>query len=307
MRASCLESGLAGHRFGVQLAPPAAYAAPVDLRGDFRTPPFGSKADFAKWKGEVFAQVDYVDLAWLNQWLHAPIDVRRANGALRAWMRIDSNELVGGTADLALKDVDARLGKDLQPLQLSSFQGRVMQTRWGGDAGGGQQVRLAGVTFVLANGAQFPPLDLSFRSTEAANGRPERYELDGSRIDLASLASIATHVPLGKSLRETIARYSPAGKLTDVSMRWDGPEPEWQTMTARVRFEGLSIAAQTATDDGGVGTPGFERLSGSLQLDHGAGSLKLASRNSTLVFPGVFQEPRIPLDLLQADIKWKSE
>lgn len=301
-----LESGLGGTQFGIRLAPPPAYAAPVDLRGDFRIPPFGSKSDFGKWKGQLFAQVDYIDLGWLNQWLHAPIDVRRANGALRAWLRIDSSDLVGSTADLALKDVDARLGKDLQPLQLSSFQGRVTQTRWGSEGSGGQQVSLAGVTFILANGAQFPPLDLNFRSTTASNGRPEQYEIDGSRIDLASLAGIATHVPLGKSLREAIERYAPAGQLMDVSLRWEGPEPEWRTMTARARFERLSIAAQPAKDTGGVGTPGFERLTGSLQLERGAGSLKLASRDAVLVFPGVFQEPRIPLDQFQTDLKWKS-
>lgn len=301
-----LESGLTGHRFGVRLSPPPAHAAPVDLRGEFRTPAFGSKAEFAKWKGQVFAQVDYVDIAWLNQWLRAPIDVRSANGAVRAWLRIESNELVGSTADLALKDVDARLAPDLQPLQLSSFRGRITQTRWGGDAGGGQQVGLAGVTFVLASGAQFPSLDLNFRSTAAGAAGAERYEIDGSHIDLASLAGIATHVPLGRSIRETIERYAPAGQLSDLSIRWEGPEPEWRTMTASARFDQLSIAAQPATQAGAAGTPGFERLSGSVQLDRGTGALKLASRDAALMLPGVFQEPRIPLSQFQADIKWKS-
>lgn len=302
-----LESGLGGSRFGVSLAPPPAYAAPVDLRGDFRTPPFGRKSDFLKWKGQLFAQVDFIDLAWLNQWVHAPIDVRRANGALRAWLRIDSGDLVGGTADLALKDVDTQLAQDLRPLQLSSFQGRITQTRWGSEAGGGQQVGLGGVTFVLASGAQFPPLDLSFRFTPASNGQRQRYEIDGTRIDLASLAGIATHVPLGKSLREAIERYAPQGRLTDVSMRWEGAEPEWRTMTAKARFERLSIAAQPAAAPAGqVGTPGFERLTGSVELDRGAGLLKLASRDAIVIFPGVFQEPRIPLEQFQVDIKWKS-
>jgi len=302
-----LESGFGGSRFGLSLAPPPAYAARIDVRGDFRTPPFGSKADFAEWKGEVFAQVDYVDLAWLNQWVHAPIDVRRANGAMRAWLRIDAGELVGSTADLALKDVHALLGKDLQPLQLSSFQGRIKQTRWGTDGGGGQQVGLVGVTFVLANGGRFPPLDLSFRSTRASNGRKEHYEIDGSRIDLPSLAGIATHVPLGKVLRESISRYAPQGQLADVSIRWDGAEPEWRTMTAKARFERLSMAAQPAADPAGrVGTPGFERLTGSVELDRGSGSLKLASRDAVVIFPGVFREPRIAFDQLQADVTWKS-
>jgi uncharacterized protein (TIGR02099 family) len=302
-----LESGFGTHRFGLRLAPPPAFAAPVDLRGEFRPPAFGRKSDFRRWSGELFAQVDYVDLAQLNQWIQAPIKVQRANGALRAWIRFDDADVVGATADLALKDVDAQLAQDLKPLQMSSLQGRVAQSRWGDEARGGQEVKLAGVTFVMANGAQFPPLDLSYRYTRASRERPQQFEVDGSRIDLPSLAGVATHLPLGRSLLETIERYAPQGRLSEFSMRWEGPEPEWRTMTAKAKFDELSIAAQPATEaDRTVGTPGFERLSGTVQLDHGAGALKLSSSNSALVFPGVFQEPRIALNQLQADIKWKS-
>jgi uncharacterized protein (TIGR02099 family) len=302
-----LESGIAGNRFGLRLAPPSSLAAPFDVRGEFHTPRFGPRSDWRRWSGEVFAQVDYIDLARLNDWVRAPIDVRRAHGALRAWLRFDASEVVGSTADLALKDVDATLARDLAPLRLSSFQGRVTQGRWGDAARGGQQVGLAGVTFVLASGAQFPPLDMTVRYTREEGGRPQRYEVDGSRIELASLAGIATHVPLGRSLREAIARYAPQGQLTSVSVRWDGAEPEWRTMTARARFDQLSLAAQPPAADGGhIGTPGFERLSGTVQFDAGSGSLKLASRDAIVIFPGVFEEPRIALDLLQADIKWKS-
>jgi uncharacterized protein (TIGR02099 family) len=302
-----IESGFGSTRFGVRLAPPSSVAAPIDLRGDFRTPPFGRKSDLHRWRGKLFGQVDFVDLAWLNQWLHAPIDVQHANGALRAWLHFDAAEVVGVTADLALKDVDAQLARDLQPLKLSSFQGRITHASWGSESAGGQQVGLAGVTFVLASGAQFPALDLNYRSTRASGGRPPQFEIDGSRIDLMSLANIATHVPLGKSLRDAISRYAPAGQVSDFSVRWEGAEPEWHTMTAKGRFDRLSIAAQpNAGGASRVGTPGFERLTGSVQLERGSGALKLASRGAVLVFPGVFQEPRLAFDQLQADIKWKS-
>ncbi len=302
-----LESGFGTSRFGLRLAPPPAFAAPIDVRGEFRPPAFGRKSDYQRWSGEVFAQVDYVDLAQLNQWIHAPIDVHRANGAMRMWIRFDDADVIGATADLALKDVDARLAKDLQPLQMSSFQGRVAQSRWGDESRGGQEVKLDDVTFVMASGDQFPPLDLSYRYTRASREHPQQFEVEGSRIDLPSLAGIAIHLPLGRSLRESIERYAPRGRLSEFSMRWEGPEPEWRTMTAKARFDELSIAAQPATEaDRTVGTPGFERLSGTVQLDRGAGALKLSSSNAALVFPGVFQEPRIALNQLQADIKWKS-
>ena len=300
-----LEAGLAGNRFGLHLAPPPALAAPVDLRGEFRTGPFARRSDFRRWSGQLFAQLDYVDLASVNQWIHAPINVGRASGAMRAWMRFDAFEIVGTTADLALKDVDARLAPELQPLKMSSFQGRVTQSRWGDEGRGGQRLELIGVTFDLASGARFPPLDLSYRYTRAVGNRPQQFELEGSRIDLASLASIATHVPLGASIRQTITRYAPRGRLSEVSMSWEGAEPEWSTLTAKARFDQLSLAAQPAAEGGKVGTPGFERLSGNVQLDRGAATLQLASHNAVIEFPGVFEEPRLAFNQLQADVKWK--
>ena len=300
-----LEAGLTGNRFGLHLAPPPALAAPVDLRGEFRTGPFARRADFRRWSGQLFAQLDYVDLAGVNQWVHAPINVGRASGAMRAWMRFDAFEIVGTTADLALKDVDARLAPELQPLKMSSFQGRVTQSRWGDEARGGQRLELIGVTFDLASGARFPPLDLSYRYTRATGNRPQQFELEGSRIDLASLAGIATHVPLGASIRQTITRYAPRGRLSEVSMRWEGAEPEWSTLTAKARFDQLSLAAQPAAEGAKVGTPGFERLSGNVHLDRGAATLQLAARDAVIEFPGVFEEPRLAFNQLQADVKWK--
>jgi uncharacterized protein (TIGR02099 family) len=302
-----LDSGLGTTRFALQLAPPPALAAAVDLRGEFSRPTFGRLSDFKRWRGDLFAQVDYVDLAQLNDWLHAPLAVRRAQGALRTWIRVDGTEVVGATADLALTNVDARLAPDLEPLQLRSFQGRVTQKRWGDDARGGQQYGLTGVTFVLASGVNFPPLDLAYRTTRSDAG--ERHvELEGARVDLTGVAAIATHLPIGRELRDAIARYAPTGRLAEFVLQWDGEEPRWATLAAKARFEDLSVAAQPARPGPPetASTPGFERLSGIVQIERGAGSLQLTSRDAALVFPGVFHEPRIPLNQLAADLRWKS-
>ena len=90
-----IEAGLAGNRFGLHLAPPPALAAPVDLRGEFRTGPFARRSDFRRWSGQLFAQLDYVDLASANQWVHAPINVGRANGAISTWPFVTGSNLPG--------------------------------------------------------------------------------------------------------------------------------------------------------------------------------------------------------------------
>ena len=146
---------------------------------------------------------------------------------------------------------------------------------------------LVGVTFVLANGAQFPPLDLNFRSTRASNG-PTR-ALRDRRF---------AHRP-GEP-----RRHRDACAARQVAARDDRALCAAGQLTRRVDALGRGRAG-VAHDDregpvrrpvdrcaarcrpgGQAGTPGFERLSGSVDLDHGAAALKLASRNAVARLPG---------------------
>jgi len=299
-----LKASFGQHRFAIRATPPSAFAAPLDLRGEFRPPPFGRKSDIRRWRGELFAQVDYVDLAQLNGWLQQPFAIRSANGALRAWVSFEDAQWQDATADLAMTGVDARLAPDLQPLQLASLQGRITRSHWSKAARGGELLRLQGVHAVLKDGAQFPPLDLSYRTTRAAGAQPPHTELTATQLDLRSVAGIATHLPLGRALRDAIERHTPSGRLTDVALEWDGAEPDWKTLAGRASFRQLSVAAQSA-EAGMPGRPGFERLDGSVQLDKGGGTLRLDSSDAVLVFPGLFAEPRIPAERLQAELHWK--
>lgn len=305
-----LKAGFGQHRFAVRATPPADFAAPLDVRGEFRPPPFGRKSDVRRWRGELFAQVDYVDLAQLNGWLKQPFAIRSANGALRTWVNFEDAQWQDVTADLAMTGVDARLAPDLQPLQLASLQGRIVRSHWGNAARGGELLRLQGVHAVLKGGAQFPPLDLSYRTTRASGTQPPHTELTATQLDLRSVAGIATHLPLGRALRDAVARHAPSGRLADVALQWDnsgdGTEADWKTLAGRASFRQLSVAAQPA--EAGAhepGTPGFEKLDGSVQLDKGSGVLKLDATDAVLVFPGIFAEPRIPAERLQADLRWK--
>ncbi len=53
--------------------------------------------------------------------------------------------------------------------------------------------------------------------------------------------------------------------------------------------------------------PGFENLSGSIDIADGAGTIQLASKDATLILPGVLAEPRVKLAKLDASVRWKSD
>lgn len=311
-----LENLFSSHMLGLQAVPTATIAAPIDLRARFRHSPFARASDTARWTGEVFGQVDFADLAALARVFDAPLEVESAQGAVRTWVTFDQARVTRVIADVALTNVNVTLADDLEPLTLASLQGRISQRRWGDQDGnsngtGGQEFEANRLALVTVKNHAVAPLDIKLRTTRANGSVAARTQVQASRIDLQDLAWFATHVPLARELRETVARHALEGTLTEMSASWHGPTVDAANLTLKTRFEGLASAAQPATSSERhsnareIGLPGFENLSGSIDLADGAGSVQLASKDAVLIFPGVFAEPHIKLAKLNASASWK--
>jgi uncharacterized protein (TIGR02099 family) len=300
------------HRFSLQATPTAAVAAPIDVRGQFKRPPFVRASDIRRWRGEVYAQLEYADIAILSRLFDTPVVVRHAHGALRGWLAFDQQRITRVTADLALKDVDVTLAAGLAPLRLVSLQGRVSQQIFSQDwraAAGGDQFSAKGLTFATAQ-STFSPLDLTVRHSHASDGQLEQTVVEADRIDLTSLAALAPHLPLAPELRDALTRHAIKGTLSDVAARWDGVRPTPESVVLRAKFSGLSSASQPVAVKPGaaprLGLPGFENLAGTIDIQHGNGTLQLSSKKAALSFPGVFAEPRLAFDDLTATLRWVS-
>ena len=305
-----VEQSLGTHSFALKAVPTAALAGTIDLRGRLTTGAFARPSAIDKWNGEAFVQVDFVDLALLSQLVGLPVQIEHAHGALRVWLGFDAGRIIRTTADVALQDVTTQLGKDLEPLRLTSLQGRATQRQWGDlwpVGRGGQEFGLAGTTFRTAAGLTFPPLDMKLRRTRAAGSEPQRTELEASRVDLESLAAVIVHIPLPRELRDNVARHAVRGVLSGLAVTWAGESPAAGDLGLKSKFSGLSSAAQPKAEGSEhvVGLPGFENLSGAVRMERGAGSLELATTDATLVFPGVFEEPRLPLKQLVGSVHWR--
>lgn len=306
-----VEQSLGSHAFAVNARPTSAVAGPVDLRGRFTAGALVRTPRIEAWTGEAYLQLDFVDLAQVARFVQMPVEIAQAHGALRAWIGFSGGQITRTTADIALQDVVTRIAADLAPLELASLQGRFTQRLWGEFwpiGRGGQEIGLSRTTFRTAGGLTFPPLDLKLRRTRAGGSEPQRTELEASRIDLESLAAVATHLPLPRGVREGIVRHSLRGTLDGVALQWTGDEPAATAVAGRAGFSGLSSAAQpsVAADgaDRGVGLPGFENLSGAVRVESGTGTLELRSTDAVLVFPGVFEEPRLRLKQLLGTLHW---
>lgn len=309
-----LENVFGSHLMGLQAQPTSAVAGPIDVRARFRHARFSRPSDFARWSGEVFGAVDYADLAALARTFDAPFKVERAQGAVRSWVTFDQARVTRVVADVALTNVSITLAEDLKPLTLTSLQGRLAQRLWGTDDGaGGHEFEATRLALVTASKQAIAPLDFKMRTTRAKGAVPAHTQVQANRVDVRTLAWFATHVPFAQQVRDAVERHAVEGTFTDVSGSWSGPAPDIKTLTLKARFQGLTSAAQPAPSNeqaGGrvaIGVPGFENLSGSIDVANGAGTIQLASKDTVVILPGVLAEPRVKLAKLNASVRLKSE
>ena len=116
------------HRFALRGQTDATLASTLDVRAEF----FGDTLqDLAAWRGKLFAELDYVDLAAWKAWVDYPFEVQSGKGALRIWLGSDGKRITGVNADLALAAVKARLAPDLPIMDLEYLQGRLGGSRTG--------------------------------------------------------------------------------------------------------------------------------------------------------------------------------
>ncbi|RYX94563.1 MAG: TIGR02099 family protein [Comamonadaceae bacterium] len=299
------------HNLRVDATPPAEWGERFSLRAIFRQPLLSTRAGrWADWDGQVFGEFSRVDVSQVRRYVDLPgIEVNEGNGAVRAWADVANGRITGGAADLALAEVTATLGPQLQPLALQSVAGRL-----GGKLhDDGFEFSTEGLQFRTREGQVWPGGNV-FVSWKQAQGGGEaaRGEVRADRLDLAALAQVANRLPLGTATHAALTAYAPRGLVENVQAAWTGPLAKLASYEAKGRVVNLDVAARHAgmrTDTNppreAVGTPGIKGASVDFEATQAGGKVRLALNGGALEFPGVFEEAVIPLDQLQADILWK--
>lgn len=128
-------------------------------------------------------------------------------------------------------------------------------------------------------------------------GRGGEGALAAKELHLDSIARIAQALPLGEPLQKRLAALAPRGELRDLKLAWSGALEAPQKLSGRARFSGLALQSVD-------GAPGFSGLAGSFEASESRGSVQLEAKNSELVLPGIFPDPRLPLDSLSGRAEW---
>jgi uncharacterized protein (TIGR02099 family) len=289
------------HQLRLDATPPADWGERFTLTGVFRQPLLSAKPGvWQQWTGEVHAEFGAVDLSQLRRHADLGFDIAQGRGRLRAWADVERGQLVGGTADVVLTEVRATLGRALEPLVLQSVSGRLGGKR----TATGFEFHTRNLQFLTEDGQAWPGGNVAISWSGAEGQAPAQGELRADRLDLGALGQIARRLPLGAPTHAALQAYAPQGLVDTVQARWQGPLDALQKYEARGRASRLATAAQPGAG-GHAGVPGVRGASLEFDLNQGGGKARLAITDGSLDFPGVFQEPVIPVDTLRADVLWQ--
>jgi uncharacterized protein (TIGR02099 family) len=311
------------HQFAFKAAPPAALAAPLDVRADFSHAPFSRISDVRRWKGELYAELRRADLAAWKPYLPSQLDVRSASGGLRAWLNIDHARPTAITADVALDNVVATLGNDLPQLDVASLHGRVAAAEQhnvtlvatpGTPPAVTRTLELKDVSLRTRDGVELAPTTASARHVAAAS-QPAWTEVKAAALDLKILSELATRLPLPPVQRDLLAEAAPRGRVRNLVAEWRGPLSAASDYKFKADLDGLGmepLAARPAVARSAKALPmpalpnipGFDKLSGHVEAAREGGSVAFDAPGFTLAMPAWFDDAPMAFEQFRLKGSW---
>lgn len=279
------------HRFGFSAAPPPALAARIEVRGEVKGD-IGEALEHLA--GKLFVELDYANLAGWRPWVDYPLNLPSGRGAVRLWGDLDdgAGKL---TADLALEEVRARLGKTLPELDLASLRGRLLGTykadEWSLT---GRKIELQ-----THDGLRVAPSDFQLTWRQDVRAGTVSGEAGASFVDLGALAHLASYMPLDAHSRDLLTRHRPQGRVSDLRASWTMKDENLLRYSLKAGFSDLGMGADAYF-------PGAGGLSGSIDANEKSGVLLVDSGRSHIALPAVFPEPEIRFDRLRARASWRN-
>lgn len=311
------------HQFAFHATPPAAMAAPLDVRADFSHQPFSRVSEVKRWKGEVYAELRRADLAAWKPYLPGELDLKSARGGVRAWLALDQARPTGFTADVALDNVVATLGHDLPQLDVAAVRGRVsasedraaaLVSRPGAQAAMTRSLELKDFSVRTRDGVELAPTTASARHVVAANAATWT-EVKAASLDLKILSELATRLPLPQAQRDLLAEAAPRGRVRNLVAEWRGPLSAAKDYKLRADLEALGmqpLAARPAVARSAKALPmpalpnlpGFDKLSGHVEAGEQGGSVQLEAPGLTLAMPAWFDDAPLQFEQLALKGSW---
>ncbi len=299
-----VRNGVLHHDIRLDATPPQGWGERFSVQGRFTQPLIADSGDWRRWSGTLALDLPRADVSELRRYMNLPFELSDGEGALRAWLELAEGEPRELTLDVALRSVAMRLASHVAPLGFEQVEGRLSAKR----TDDGISVSAQQFGFVTADGLRWPRGDLTLAWRQRQDGTSQPVtggEFSAGRLDLDVMTQIAERLPLGAALRKLLAELVPKGVVSAMSGRWEGPIDAPLRYDVKAKFAGLSLAARASSEARAVGRPGLRNADIELSANQDGGQARIALQAGALEFPGVFEDPLIPLDRLAAQLAWR--
>ena len=288
------------HELRVDVTPPDALGQRLSVRGKFQQAPWQRAGDVAHWSGEMFADMPYVDLASLRQWvaMDKGMSLQEGRGAVRLWTDVRHGEPVAVTADVAVDAVNVRLGADLKPLSLRHVQGRL-GAQW---QAGEVEISSQDLVFDTQEGERWPGgvLRVGWRGDTFEAG-----SLSADRLDLDALNQISQRLPLPDSLRSMLARVQPQGQVNQLKATWQAQAGAPLHYTARGQVRQLVLQRDPHADSVLAQLPGIQSAQIEFDVSDTGGKARIGVHEGSLTLPAGLDEPELALTDAAVQLAWQ--
>ena len=306
--------GSVGRRHRAALRVPMAgdLAGDLNLVGEFYRPPRSRPSAWENWHGEVYAAAARFDSAMLQKLTGWSLPVVGAHGDFKLWSRFDHGRPDDLLVKLAGQDIgwlppaltgEAAAG---QSLRIRNLVAQVQATR---AKGGGFELQIDGLQAQADSG-----LALRGRGPQRLwldeQGQPRSGRIALEPFDVRSAVALALTLPWPGAVLERLRQVTTRGDISRLDLAFNR-SPEL-TFDAEVEFSGLAVvfpperpAQPVAGEPLPLSAPSLENVSGSARIREDQGDLTLTGQGAAVTFPGLFDEPRVPLDRLQAKAHWQ--
>jgi uncharacterized protein (TIGR02099 family) len=311
------------HELRLDATPPAIWGDRFSLRGLFTQSLLSTdKGKFKDWTGQLYTDFSKIDVSEISRYVKLNGQSGRGVGKLKTWTSFDNGEWASTTADVSLSQVDATLGKGLEPLALQSMSGRLI----GRKLKLGFEASTQNLQFQTRDGLVWPGGNMLYSQTnpkQAPNNASNA--LDGvdptqilndfkaDKLDLAVISLIANKFPMSADARELLTSLAPKGVVQTITAHWRGNLGAPQELTAKGVVNGVQISAKHSLNKVGegidshesVGRPGLRGASIDFDMSLAGGKAKIAIDKGEIELPGMFEEAVIPVDQLSTDVVWR--
>ena len=303
-----IRNGLRSHDLRLDATPPPEWGERLSLRGRFTHPLLKRAGDLHQWSGLLHANLPRADLRELKRHVQLPFELSEGDGALRAWIDFKTGEPTDATVDLALRAVKMRLSPKAEQIDLEQVQGRLAMQR----DSKGMAISATQLGFVTGDGLNWPRSNLAIKlkqltAKDGTAGPVTGGEFSAQHLDLAAIAQIGSRLPMGEALQRFLFDLQAKGVASDVSAQWEGPPDQPKTYKISSALKDLSFAAKPSADPHVVGRPGLRNAQVQLNATERGGTGRLSMEGGALEFPGVFEDPLLAFDKLNASLSWRIE